>query len=251
MAKAVFKAEGKFYQCQSGLKPSVTTVIDTVYPNPAIANWRRKEIAAGRDPNRHAARGTELHAIAASILLGDKQPEASADAAPWVPMLREALREADPVIASEVFREGTWYAGTTDAETARGVIDIKTVSSLEYWDGKEETWLRTAPPEKRAWLQILGYLATYQEKPLEGTLIVVSPNDWIIKQQTFEERDLEIWESIGSEKLGICSDPEKGENPEGPEPFRLEWEYEAVIARRRAAANKQAKEGSAFRRFGF
>lgn len=226
----------------------------------AIA-WSKREIAAGRDPNRHASRGTELHAIAAQAFgeiaedclnrnrfkrtaKGDTKPEIE----PWLEPLLKGLRAATArlgrAIATETYIEAQWYAGTLDALLESGtVLDIKTVQSLAGWRGDESAWLNAAPAERRAWLQVLGYCnaVNLADEELcsgvtQGALLVVSPEAFVLKVVRFEEGDLEMWGEL---------------EPVDESRFNLFERYRRAIAQRERRQAEVGERGAIASRFGF
>lgn len=258
--EAIFTPEGKFYKGSNGkLKPSVTTVLGTIYPNYAAINWRKREIAEGRNPNESANRGTELHRLMEAYLTRELYPrdflELSKDIAMYA---RQLLAGIDAItewigggaIATEEYTEGEWYAGTIDAIMKGGyILDLKTTKSLKPWETDADIWWNATDREIKAWMQILGYAAAY-EGIKGGLLLIVSPYDWVVKEQKFSNKDLDIWWG-GDETLTTWMDPEKGENPEGPDPFRLRPMYENAIAKRREKAERSQTRSEAIKSFGF
>ncbi len=152
----------RFLTPEGDLVPGVTTVLSATDPLEKkwrLADWRRRELAAGRDPNRHARRGTWLHRqVEQALTKPGFEPEASEFQPFW-----ESIRPALGWLRRSLLLESlVWhpqgYAGTLDclAICDRGRLLLLDWKSAEA--EKPDAWLENYRLQLGAYLPAVEWV---------------------------------------------------------------------------------------------
>lgn len=167
-----------------------------------------------------AARGTEVHAVAEQLALG-QEPVIPENVAPWVEQYTRFLSEQQPTfLAAEasVFNPTYRYAGTLDFILKLGdqgpfVMDVKTTdkrpdeqnrppwpeTALQLCAYQRAEWMAIGPATQRTYNGRRYYIwderATYEPMPqtVGALVLVVSPSDYqLVPMRT----DDEVWHTF-------------------------------------------------------
>lgn len=152
----------RFLTPEGDLVPGVTTVLSATDPPEKkwrLADWRRQELAAGRDPNRHARRGTWLHRQVEQALGSPGfEPEASEFRPFWESLQPELARLRRSLLVESLVWHPDGYAGTLDclAICDRGRLMLFDWKSAEAV--KPDAWLENYRLQLGAYLPAVEWV---------------------------------------------------------------------------------------------